>query len=115
MKSEIITTLRNTKNGNRYLIKYSSQEGEKSLIAYVQPYAQSKQGKNALATRGEIKESNYIPAAGFGDGVVTLKSKPDGEIYFTFQKQIRNEKGQFEAREIRTMKSSNIIEIKQTA
>ena len=115
MKQEIKNTLRNTKNGNRYVITYTSQGEEKSLIAYIQPYAQSKQGKNALATRGEIKESNYIPADGYGDGVMTLKSSPESGLYFTFQKQIRNEKGQFEAREIRTMKVENMIELTQTA
>ena len=107
------TILKNTKNGEKYAIKYASKEGEKSLVALVIPYHLSKQGKETLATKGEIQESKYAPAQGFGDGVVILKSNPDAGLYFTFQKQTRNEKGHWNGNEIRTMKAENILTIQK--
>ena len=105
------TTLRSTRNGDRYIIRYSSKDGEKSLIGKVIAYADSKQGKQALANNGEIKSSPYMKADGFGDGVLTLKSDPSKGFYFQFQKQTRNEKGQWAGDECRIMNAGNILEM----
>ena len=105
--------LKNTKNGEKYAIKYASKEGEKSLVALVIPYHLSKQGKETIANKGEIQESKYQQAENFGDGVVTLKSNPDAGLYFTFQKQTRNDKGHWNGNEIRTMKAENIISMEK--
>jgi len=107
--------LRDTRNGEKYVIKYQSKDGEKSLVALVIPYHKSKQGKETLATKGEIQESKYQQAENFGDGVVILKSNPNAGLYFTFQKQTRNEKGHWAGNEIRTMKTENIITMEKIA
>ena len=107
----IESTLKTTKNGERYRVTYLSKEGQKSLIAKVIPYAESKQGKDAIATRGEIKPSPYERAESFGDGVLTLKSDPSKGFYFQFQKQTRNEKGQWAGDECRIMNAGNILEM----
>ena len=101
--NQVEATLKNVKNGDRFVIRYSSDGGEKSLVGKVIPYENSKQGKEALARQGEIKESPYMPAVGYGDGVMVLKSNPEGEIYFSFQKQTRDEKGRWAADQIRRM------------
>ncbi len=106
-------TLLSTRNGDRYAIRYASKDGEKTLVGKVIPYEKTKQGKEAFAKQGEIKESPYIPAVGYGDGVMVLKSNPEGEIYFSFQKQTRDEKGRWAGDEIRRMKVSNILEIEK--
>ena len=111
--SKVHSALRATLNGEVYRIQYTSKDGEKSLVARVIPYHKSKQGKEALAMRGEIKESAYAPANGYGEGVVVLKSNPESELYFTFQKQTRNEKGHWDGNEIRTMKASTILNIEK--
>ncbi len=111
---QIENTLKTTKNGDRYAITYSSSDGEKKLIARIIPYVASAQGKRALAKNGEIKESPYADAVGYGDGVKVLKSNPDGGIYLAFQKLVRDEKsGQFAAHEHRTMKAETILEIEK--
>ena len=100
---QIETTLRNLKNGNMIRIAYVSKEGEKkNLVGRVIRYENTTQGKNALAKNGEIKPSPYAPADGYGDGVVVLK-KDMSKFYVSFQKLIRDDKGQFAPAERRTM------------
>ena len=108
------TILKNTKNGERYAITYSSQDGEKKLIARIIPYVASAQGKRALAKNGEIKPSPYTDAIGYGDGVKVLKSNPENGLYLAFQKLMRDEKsGQFSAHEHRTMKAESMLSIEK--
>jgi hypothetical protein len=97
------TTLRNLKNGNMIRIAYVSKDGEKkNLVGRVIKYENTTQGKNALAKNGEIKPSPYAPADGYGDGVVVLK-KDTSKKYVSFQKLVRDDKGQFAPAERRTM------------
>ena len=111
---QIETTLKATKNGERYAITYASKDGQKKLIARIIPYVKSAQGKKALEKNGEIKESPYTDAIGYGDGVKVLKSNPDGGIYLAFQKLVRDEiTGQFSAHEHRTMKAETMLSIER--
>ena len=111
---QIENTLKTTKNGERYVIIYKSNEGEKKLIARIIPYVASAQGKRTLAKNGEIKPSPYTDAVGYGDGVKVLKSNPDGGIYLAFQKLVRDEStGQFAAHEHRTMKAETMLSIEK--
>jgi hypothetical protein len=110
----IETILKNTKNGDRYAITYASKDGQKKLIARILPYVASAQGKRALAKNGEIKESPYADAPGYGDGVKVLKSAPESGLYLAFQKLVRDEvTGQFAAHEHRTMKAETMLSIEK--
>jgi hypothetical protein len=111
---QIETTLKSTKNGDRYAIIYKSNDGEKKLIARIIPYVASAQGKKALEKNGEIKESPYTDALGYGEGVKVLKSNLEGGLYLAFQKLMRDEKsGQFIPAEHRTMKAETILSIEK--
>jgi hypothetical protein len=111
---QIETTLKTTKNGDRYAITYASKDGQKKLIARIIPYVKSAQGKRALAKNGEIKESPYTDAIGYGDGVKVLKSAPESGLYLAFQKLVRDEiTGQFSAHEHRTMKAESMLSIEK--
>ena len=100
---KIENTLRALKNGNMIRINYTSKDGEKkNLVGRVIRYENTTQGKASLAKNGEIKPSPYAPADGFGDGVVTLK-KDASKLYVSFQKLVRDDKGQFAPAERRTM------------
>ena len=102
------TTLKSLKNGNLIRIAYTSKEGEKkNLVGRVIKYENTTQGKASLAKNGEIKPSPYAPADGFGDGVVTLKKDPS-KMYVSFQKLVRDDKGQFAPAERRTMSVETI-------
>ena len=112
---KIETTLRTLKNGNLIRINYTSKDGEKkNLVGRVIKYENTTQGKASLAKNGEIKPSPYTPADGFGDGVVTLK-KDNSKIYVSFQKLVRDDKGQFAPAERRTMSVETIETIETIA
>lgn len=105
---KIENTLKTLKNGNMIRIAYLSKDGEqKNLIGRIIRYEKTAQGKASLAKNGEIKPSPYAPADGYGDGVVALKKDPS-KIYVSFQKLVRDEKGQFAPAERRTMSIETI-------
>ena len=107
------TILKASKNGDRYRITYSSDGTEKKLIARVIPFEKSAQGKRVLENR-EIGKSIYFPAEGYGDGVCRLVSNPEKGLYFSFQRNMQDEKsGEFIPAERRTMFTENILEIEK--
>ena len=111
--NQVQSTLLATRNGDRYRITYSSDGAEKKLIARVIPFEKSAQGKRVLEDR-EIKKSIYFPAEGYGDGVCRLVSNPAKGLYFSFQRNMQDEKsGEFIPAERRTMFAENILEIEK--
>ena len=111
--SDIESTLKTSKNGDRYRVTYSSSEGTKKLIARVIPFEKSAQGKRVLETR-EIGKAIYFPAQGYGDGVCRLVSNPEKGLYFSFQRNMQDtESGEFIPAERRTMFAENILEIEK--
>jgi hypothetical protein len=113
-QEKIQQTLKNAKNGDRFKVTYSSGDDVKKLIARVIPYEKCAQGKRALEKNGVIGKAIYSPADGYGDGVCRLISNPEKGIYFSFQRNMQDEKsGEFIPAERRTMFAENILEIEK--
>jgi hypothetical protein len=112
--NQVEATLKNVKNGDRFRVRYSSEGTEKKLIARVIPYEKSAQGKRALEKNGVIGKAVYFPAEGYGEGVCRLISNPEKGLYFSFQRNMQDEKsGEFIPAERRTMFVENILEIEK--